>query len=176
MQKYLAKSNPPETIQEHTDNLLKNFQTLKKLYPEINIDWYLLELVCLLHDLGKMNQLFQKKLGNVSGGGKEIPHGYLSVAFVPYSKLEDLGYSEDEIQVVYQAIARHHERKKDFTEQEWETEIEGLSKQWEIFSYERLADNADYSSEIDTIYFTLKHVSLKTRILLEAKTSKIMSN
>ncbi|PZG54623.1 CRISPR-associated helicase/endonuclease Cas3 [Listeria ivanovii] len=153
MQKYLAKSNPPETIQEHTDNLLKNFQTLKKLYPEINIDWYLLELVCLLHDLGKMNQLFQKKLGNVSGGGKEIPHGYLSVAFVPYSKLEDLGYSEDEIQVVYQAIARHHERKKDFTEQEWETEIEGLSKQWEIFSYERLADNADYSSEIDTICF-----------------------
>ncbi|MBF2480982.1 CRISPR-associated helicase Cas3' [Listeria seeligeri] len=153
MQKYLAKSNPPETIQEHTDNLLKNYQTLKKLYPEINIDWYLLELVCLLHDLGKMNRLFQKKLGNGSGVGKEIPHGYLSVAFVPYSKLEDLGYSEDEIQVVYQAIARHHERKKDFTEQEWETEIEKLSEQWETFFYERLADNADYSSEIDEIYF-----------------------
>lgn len=153
MQKYLAKSNPPETIQEHTDNLLKNYQTLKKLYPEINIDWYLLELVCLLHDLGKMNRLFQKKVGNGSGVGKEIPHGYLSVAFVPYSKLEDLGYSEDEIQVVYQAIARHHERKKDFTEQEWETEIEKLSEQWETFFYERLADNADYSSEIDTIYF-----------------------
>lgn len=153
MQKYLAKSNPPETIEEHTDNLLKNYQTLKKLYPEINIDWYLLELVCLLHDLGKMNRLFQKKLGNGSGVGKEIPHGYLSVAFVPYSKLEDLGYSEDEIQVVYQAIARHHERKKDFTEQEWETEIEKLSEQWETFFYERLADNADYSSEIDEIYF-----------------------
>lgn len=31
MQKYLAKSNPEETIQEHTDNLLKNYQRLKKL-------------------------------------------------------------------------------------------------------------------------------------------------
>ncbi|MBK2002006.1 CRISPR-associated helicase Cas3' [Listeria ivanovii subsp. londoniensis] len=153
MQKYLAKSNPPETIQEHTDNLLKNYQTLKELYPEINVDWYLLELVCLLHDLGKMNRLFQKKVGNGSGVGKEIPHGYLSVAFVPYSKLEDLGYSEDEIEVVYQAIARHHERKKDFTEQEWENEIEKLAEQWETFSYKRLADNADYSSEVDPIYF-----------------------
>lgn len=153
MQKYLAKSNPPETIQEHTDNLLKNFQMLKKLYPEINVDWYLLELVCLLHDLGKMNRLFQKKVGNGSGVGKEIPHGYLSVAFVPYSKLENLGYTEDEIQVVYQAIARHHERKKDFTEQEWKNEIEKLAGQWETFFYDRLADNADYSSEIDAIYF-----------------------
>ncbi len=33
MQKYLAKSNPEETIQEHTDNLLKNYQRLKKLIP-----------------------------------------------------------------------------------------------------------------------------------------------
>ena len=28
---YLAKSNPRETIQEHTDKLLKNFEILKKL-------------------------------------------------------------------------------------------------------------------------------------------------
>ncbi|MFM9503868.1 hypothetical protein RDS30_14995, partial [Listeria monocytogenes] len=62
MHKYLAKSNPEETIQEHTDNLLKNYQRLKKLYPAVEIDWYLLELVCLLHDLGKMNLLFQTKL------------------------------------------------------------------------------------------------------------------
>lgn len=29
---YLAKSNPRETIQEHTDKLLKNFEILKNIW------------------------------------------------------------------------------------------------------------------------------------------------
>lgn len=153
MHKYLAKSNPEETIQEHTDNLLKNYQRLKKLYPAVEIDWYLLELVCLLHDLGKMNLLFQTKLGNASGKGKEIPHGYLSVAFVPDSKLEEMGYSEDEIKVVYQAIARHHERKYDFSDSEWKKEIIKLEEQWAGFIYSQLGGNAEYSSEVEMLYF-----------------------
>ncbi|EAC4071769.1 CRISPR-associated helicase/endonuclease Cas3 [Listeria monocytogenes] len=153
MHKYLAKSNPEETIQEHTDNLLKNYQRLKKLYPVVEIDWYLLELVCLLHDLGKMNLLFQTKLGNASGKGKEIPHGYLSVAFVPDSKLEEMGYSEDEIKVVYQAIARHHERKYDFSDSEWKKEIIKLEEQWAGFIYSQLGGNAEYSSEVEMLYF-----------------------
>lgn len=65
MNRYLAKSNPEETIQEHTDNLLTNYKILQENYPDIPVNWYFLKLACLTHDLGKMNVYFQEK---VSGG------------------------------------------------------------------------------------------------------------
>lgn len=55
---FLAKSNPRETIQEHTDKLLENLNTLQEIYPNLFLNWdifYMLKLACLYHDLGKMN-------------------------------------------------------------------------------------------------------------------------
>ncbi|EHC2042023.1 CRISPR-associated helicase Cas3' [Listeria monocytogenes] len=153
MKKYLAKSDPVETIQEHTDKLLLNYQLIKELYPNIEVDWYLLELVCLLHDLGKMNVLFQRKMiygGSPSG---EIRHGFLSVAFVPVKKLKSLGYSKKDIKLVHTAIALHHERKRRTDVGQWKLEIQKLGEQWNDFSYEKLQDNAEYKETISLDYF-----------------------
>ncbi|EHV5202450.1 CRISPR-associated helicase Cas3' [Listeria monocytogenes] len=153
MTEYLAKSKPAETIQEHTDKLLLNYQLIKELYPKIEVDWYLLELVCLLHDLGKMNVLFQRKMicgGRPSG---EIQHGFLSVAFVPVKKLKALGYSKKDIKLVHTAIALHHERKGRTDVEQWKLEIQKLREQWNDFSYEKLQDNAEYKEKISLDYF-----------------------
>ncbi|EMQ2589889.1 CRISPR-associated helicase Cas3' [Listeria monocytogenes] len=153
MTEYLAKSKPAETIQEHTDKLLLNYRLIKELYPKIEVDWYLLELVCLLHDLGKMNVLFQKKMicgGRPSG---EIQHGFLSVAFVPVKKLKALGYSKKDIKLVHTAIALHHERKRKTDVEQWKLEIPKLREQWNDFSYEKLQDNAEYKEKISLDYF-----------------------
>ncbi|EBF5115759.1 CRISPR-associated helicase Cas3' [Listeria monocytogenes] len=153
MTEYLAKSNPAETIQEHTDKLLLNYRLIKELYPKIEVDWYLLELVCLLHDLGKMNVLFQKKM--IYGGSPpgEIRHGFLSVAFVPVKKLKALGYSKKDIKLVHTAIALHHERKRKTDVEQWKLEIPKLREQWNDFSYEKLQDNAEYKEKISLDYF-----------------------
>jgi len=75
-ERFLAKTKPyKEDIQEHTDILLKNYEILKELYPNLYIDWELLFLACIYHDLGKMNHKFQKKLRGFSNED-EIPHGY----------------------------------------------------------------------------------------------------
>ncbi|EAF2103106.1 CRISPR-associated helicase Cas3' [Listeria monocytogenes] len=153
MTEYLAKSKPAETIQEHTDKLLLNYRLIKELYPKIEVDWYLLELVCLLHDLGKMNVLFQKKMicgGRPSG---EIQHGFLSVAFVPVKKLKALGYSKKDIKLVHTAIALHHERKGRTDVEQWKLEIQKLREQCNDFSYEKLQDNAEYKEKISLDYF-----------------------
>ncbi|EBF5161191.1 TPA: CRISPR-associated helicase Cas3' [Listeria monocytogenes] len=153
MTEYLAKSKPAETIQEHTDKLLLNYRLIKELYPKIEVDWYLLELVCLLHDLGKMNVLFQKKM--IYGGSPpgEIRHGFLSVAFVPVKKLKALGYSKKDIKLVHTAIALHHERKRKTDVEQWKLEIPKLREQWNDFSYEKLQDNAEYKEKISLDYF-----------------------
>lgn len=125
---YLAKSNPRETIQEHTDKLLKNFEILKNIYPNLFLNWdilYMLELACLYHDLGKINISFQKRIL----GGKEpqvLPHGLFSLCFLDadnlydkiYEKYLEMGEKEELaeektvnfIKVLANSIAYHHER------------------------------------------------------------------
>ena len=74
MKKYWAKSSPAETIQEHTDNLLVNYRLLKETYPGLNMNWDMLYLVCLYHDLGKMNLKFQNKIINRKYDNTEIDY------------------------------------------------------------------------------------------------------
>ena len=126
---YLAKSNPRETIQEHTDKLLKNLEILKNIYPNLFLNWdilYMLELACLYHDLGKINTSFQKKIL----GGREpqiLPHGFFSLCFLDadnlydkiYDKYLEMGENEDIaedktesfIKILANSIAYHHERE-----------------------------------------------------------------
>lgn len=129
---FLAKSFPRETIIEHTDNLLEAFNLLKETYPNIkNINWDLLRLACIYHDLGKMNTKFQNKIAEninreVEGNWdekkvpllgdnlreiEEIPHGYLSNAFIPRDYLNE-NFTEDEIRILYESIYYHHNREK----------------------------------------------------------------
>ena len=122
--RYYAKSDTRESIKEHTDKLLDNLERLKDGYQsEIletkNIDkerfFYLLEIVCKYHDVGKVFTAFQNEIRKNVG---EIPietefqynikHEQLSPMFVP---IEKLSLSAEERKLVYQAIYYHHERE-----------------------------------------------------------------
>lgn len=118
----LAKSEPIETIKEHTDHLIEQYHVLKKIYPNIPfVGWELLYLACLYHDIGKVNTKFQNKLLDAIGdksklvdllpNEKEIHHGYLSVAFLPLAKWKEQEiYDEDQLRILCQSIFYHHTR------------------------------------------------------------------
>ncbi len=156
MKIFYAKSNPKETIQEHTDELLRNYDILKELYPKIAVDWFLLRYVCLLHDFGKMNDLFQTKLfsrkNKVEG---EIPHGYLSLAFIDFEYLEEIGYSLDDIKIVFQTIAYHHERNYHGKTKDIEAGFKGLKEVAKDFDYEKWKNPIEPADEIETELFAV---------------------
>lgn len=128
MIEFLAKSDN-ETIVEHTKELLKNYEILKNLYPRINVNWELLEIACLYHDLGKMNSKFQKKINEnrltIEG---ELPHGLLSISLLPVKELLAVGKTKEEIRILAYAIALHHERDmSQITDKDFEEEILDLA-------------------------------------------------
>lgn len=155
MNKYLAKSHPVQTIQEHTNDLLKNFELLKKLYGnKIKINWELLRYACICHDLGKMNLKFQRKIEFREFNDKEIPHGILSLAFINYEFLEEEDYSEEEIKILFQAIAYHHNRELNYTKEELLEEIKLLKKEFEDFKYKEIENIVKLQNDIEPDFFT----------------------
>lgn len=122
--KYYAKSDPIETIKEHTDKLLANLEILKKEYgekitqsiemPEERF-WLLMKIVCKYHDAGKVFSGFQNAIRETIGeeliptkfNNQEIKHEQISPMFVPYKQYE---MTKKERKLVYQAIYYHHER------------------------------------------------------------------
>lgn len=121
MEEYLAKSNPRETLEEHTLALLESYNEFKSIYPEINIDWMLLKKAIIYHDMGKINEKFQKKIrGELNKNGEdEIPHGYLSIGFIDYKTVFDDDYNIKKIDnydlvrrnILAASIYFHHNRK-----------------------------------------------------------------
>ena len=122
--KYYAKSNPIETIKEHTDKLLENLEILKRTYgskivqvidmPE-NRFWQLMEIICKYHDVGKIYSGFQNAIRKAIGepllvtkfNNEQLKHEQISPMFVPYKEYE---LTKTERKLVYQAIYYHHER------------------------------------------------------------------
>lgn len=142
MKKYIAKSNG-ETLIEHTNNLLDEFNLLKITYPQIFNDssWKLLQLACVYHDMGKINQRFQQKvLTNRSYDKLEIPHGLLSITMIPFKELrKKYGFNRKQLKVLAYAIAWHHER--DFSkvdEQHYQDEINAMVPEEENFDISTL--------------------------------------
>lgn len=179
MHRYLAKTFPRETIQEHTDNLLKNFEVLKSLYPNIKgLNWDILYYACLYHDLGKMNVKFYNKIvkvinekydGNLDfledkyPNIEEIPHGYLSGAFIPVDFLKET-FEEVEIKILYEAIYYHHNREKLEGDRitDLKTIIENdLEEYYKDFDYDKLLAKQGLNTRFRKY--------LKTRILNDSK-------
>ena len=94
-----AKSEPIETIKEHTDKLLNNLKILQNTYGEkitkiINMDskrfWELMKIICTYHDAGKAFSGFQnvirKKIGvkliQTRFNNAEIKHEQISPMFI----------------------------------------------------------------------------------------------
>ncbi len=152
MNRYLAKSDPLETIQEHTNRLLENYNILKEIYPNLKVNWDILYRSCLYHDLGKMNLKFQERIEKQKKVALEIPHGILSLAFIDYEKMEEDGFSEDEIKILFHAIAYHHERELGYEDDELEREIELLANEYNGFNYDKLKGEY-YLDQIDEMYF-----------------------
>lgn len=139
MNNFLAKSNPKETIQEHTNKLIDNYLKLKKIYPDLNVNWDILYLACLYHDLGKMNIKFQEKVSRNKTHEHEIPHGILSLAFINSKKLKKV-YSNDEIKILAHAVGYHHERDFKVDSEALKSEIEMLEKEVKEFKYDKIED------------------------------------
>ena len=83
-----AKSNPEETIRQHTDNLIKQAELLKILgYIPTEEVYQDLLVSCEYHDYGKMNDKFQQRLKSKKRMSEdEIPHNVLSVYFIKKEK------------------------------------------------------------------------------------------
>lgn len=122
-----AKSNPEESIKEHTNELLARLKILRFLYGEeitknIKMEkerfWRLLEIICTYHDVGKCYTPFQneilKRIGKTliktNFNYLDIKHEQLSPLFIDS---EYFNLSEEEIKLVMQSVFYHHERKND---------------------------------------------------------------
>lgn len=157
---YYAKSDTRETIKQHTDRLLENLEVLKQCYEEEilevnNIDkdrfFYLLEIVCKYHDIGKVFSAFQNIILNKIGEKTietefkyNIRHEQLSPMFVPIQKL---GLSAEERKLVYQAIYYHHEKNhhvsneliSDIIERDIKPQIEDIKNEMQFEINEELS-------------------------------------
>ena len=124
---YLAKSNK-ETILEHTENLVKNFNILINIYSNLNVNKHLLLLCCVYHDLGKININFQRSVEksffyDYSG----IMHGLLSLAFINVENLL-LEFEISDIKALIYSVALHHERDfSQVTKKDYSSEIEEMN-------------------------------------------------
>ncbi|QAT61875.1 CRISPR-associated helicase Cas3' [Acidilutibacter cellobiosedens] len=155
MKEFLAKTNPKETIQEHTDQLLKNYNLLKSAYPNLNVDWDMLYMACVYHDLGKINRKFQNRLKHGKRDDSEIPHGILSLAFINYEELENNGYSEEDISVLFHTVGYHHDRKLDFSLKDVDDEIELMQNEIDDFKYDKFKE-VILNNTIEEEFFILK--------------------
>lgn len=108
MNALFAKSSPPETLQEHTENCLSVFGTVRKNYPYlpevcgVPLFFDHLFAAIVLHDVGKAASGFQIELkGGPSWGYR---HELLSAALI--NALSSL--DEASKRVIALAIATHH--------------------------------------------------------------------
>lgn len=109
----LAKTNPPETLQEHIENCLSVFRSIRELFPHIpsicgepSFFEHLFYAVSL-HDVGKVAEGFQKKWEHWG-----YRHEILSAGFVVFPK----GLTELEQRAIALAIITHHKNIKELRE------------------------------------------------------------
>ncbi|MCX7904254.1 MAG: CRISPR-associated helicase Cas3' [Caloramator sp.] len=152
-----AKSNPVESLMEHTNLVMQNCKKLKELYEndirniaEDENFWEMLEIACFYHDFGKVYTPFQNQIRKElrvepldTDLKNDIPHGYLSPAFLSYKDIKSK-FGDENYKILVQAIAFHHERDR---------EVEDLKKFQEVldkdlcFGIKRLNDEFGMSLE-----------------------------
>lgn len=103
----LAKEK--RTIKEHTDDLIEVLDLLWNLgYIKDERIYKLTKIACVYHDIGKINEEFQKRIKNKGlkfNENKEIAHNVLSLFFIDESKFE----SKEDYLKVANAVVNHHD-------------------------------------------------------------------
>jgi CRISPR-associated endonuclease/helicase Cas3 len=134
-----------ESLKDHTLNLITELDRLKKLYlselKNLSLDesfFKALEIACLFHDLGKLSSQFQCKIKKIlkekcilpNNLTKEIPHNYLSGAFL-YEKRKDIKNKglKKYFKLIFYSVTFHHNRGIEFNEDYYkEIIVKDLSK------------------------------------------------
>ena len=105
----LAK--PDKTIKQHTDELLVQLDLLKDYgYIKDNHIYMLAKEACINHDIGKVNDYFQKRVNSENGKklkfnlDKEVPHNILSGFMMSQEDFDN----EKDYAIVLHAIINHH--------------------------------------------------------------------
>lgn len=118
--KFYAKSNPKISISQHNKDLLKCFNEIKQFLNKEKLDKFytIIEKLIEYHDLGKTNQKFQDKILGIKKHLDEVPHEWLSIAFIDEKmKLFLKKFNDGEIRyytLFCYCIANHHSRNKSF--------------------------------------------------------------
>ena len=110
--RFIAESlaKPDETIEKHTENLLKCLELLISLNYVDTEDSKILERAIIYHDVGKADFLFTERLKNNTKFDKfkEVPHNILSY-YMMYIELNDFSNSFlNENSLASYAILNHH--------------------------------------------------------------------
>ena len=166
---FWAKSYTNETIQEHTDRILEEYERLKKIYKNCNVNWTLLEQACLYHDLGKMNSKFQQKIQNAEKVKDEVPHGILSTLFLDSKRLKndfqksddfkEFDDLDDAISLLFSAIYYHHDRES-FEKSDFRDNLkENINKEKDLL--QDIVKNFKYDKVRipEKLYFRDKYIS-----------------
>ncbi|MBP2639595.1 MAG: cas3 [Firmicutes bacterium] len=160
---FLAKSNPLQTITEHTQDALKCYESLRKAYPNIlcEEDWCLLKDAVLFHDLGKMDIKFQNKIRqslklvlilDKATQREEIPHNVLSCSFLDRKRFKEK-YGAAGYEVLTKAIYYHHARERKLEEEDKEyikTILQDCRNQfsWDLIDIPERLDRGDVYTRV----------------------------
>lgn len=116
-----AKSNG-ESIRSHTDKLLAAINCLQCQYGQYFTNEIIQAIftACEYHDYGKVLYTFQKSVGNTRIQKQKgcsdfnIPHGYVSPAFIPIRQLEQK-FGRELTSLIVTAVYYHHVRSATVT-------------------------------------------------------------
>jgi CRISPR-associated endonuclease/helicase Cas3 len=124
----LAKSDPPETLLQHTENCLKVFSSIRDSFPFVvqragqpRFFTHLFYSI-FLHDVGKIAKGFQAQLRN--GTRWNYRHEILSASFVALIP----GLSEIERRAIALAIITHHKNITELREGYATTDVVGSER------------------------------------------------
>lgn len=138
----LAK--PDKTIKQHTIELLEVLDLLLKLeYIQDDKIYELVEKACIYHDLGKLNNEFQKRVKSSSkkikfDESKEISHNVLSLYFMDSNIFK---VNDDYLKVAHSVINHHDYCKPLEIMKEKEELIKDLIHPFETYKVKRSTKN-----------------------------------
>lgn len=127
----LPAKSTGESIRQHTDKLIAAINCLQCQYGDYFTEEMLQAILdaCEYHDYGKIMYSFQKSVGNnkiaklTDGSDLNIPHGYVSPAFMPLRQLEQK-YGRDIVTLIVTAVYYHHIRSARVTANDVKTVID----------------------------------------------------